>query len=89
MFVKRSLKYSVFDRDLPLEAQSIRLSIQAGHVTVTNVYWPQNGCVEQCDRDLEVMSHLFDDNDSIVVGDFNAKNPPWVAYVPTEKQGHL
>jgi exonuclease III len=77
MFVKRSLKYSVIDRDLPLEAQSIRLSTEAGHVTVTNVYWPQAGNVEQCDRDLEAMSHLFVDGDSIVVGDFNAKNPAW------------
>jgi exonuclease III len=76
MFIKRSLKYYVIYRDIPLEAQSIRLTNEAGHVTVTNVYWPLPGSAEQCERDIEAMSHLFDDSNSIVVGDFNAKNPP-------------
>jgi exonuclease III len=77
MFIKRNLKYSVIHRDLPLEAQSIRLTTDAGHVVVTNVYWPKPASAEQCERNIEAMSHLFDNNDSIVVGDFNAKSPAW------------
>jgi hypothetical protein len=77
MFIKRSLKYSVIDRDLPLEAQSIRLSTEAGCVVISNVYWPPSDGAEKRENELEAMSRLFEDGDSIVVGDFNAKSPVW------------